>query len=476
MGLEEKRVNFLGVEPRTTVLPRRRRPLVDFLVVMIGLGFLALFVWLNIGFLFPPQKVLTVRAASQLAMPGELASLQQGQVIFIASGWIEAEPFMTKVGSFIEGIVADLKVIDGQFVRRGELLAVIDDRNLRLEAGEVVSDLKAMELDFESFAEKERFAGKEIALVERRLITAQTELARLTSTYEMLNKSGEAIALIQKEDARLAKDRQFETCRELEVEKELAASRLKIVQTDKDSLSHKIKAKKAVLERKELDINRAIIRSPIDGIIQKVYVRVGQKIMLTGDNMDSSTVADIYDPLRLQVRVDVALACAGRLEVGMPTQVITDVLPEKKLKGVVTSVAGQADLAKNTLQAKVKIEEPNTKLRPEMLARVEFFSPPPRKMSPGDPAVPAAPGQTVRVFVPEKALKSISGGKAELWVVRSEGRGARAEKRQVVLGSGRLDTWREIKEGVMPNQEIIISDSTGLKDRARIDPETSTRE
>ena len=55
------------------------------------------------------------------------------------------------------------------------------------------------------------------------------------------------------------------------------------------------------------------------------------------------------------MRVDVALADASQLHVGQRAEISSDVLPQVQLSGIVTRIEGQADLNRNTLQAKVSI-------------------------------------------------------------------------------------------------------------------------
>jgi hypothetical protein len=91
--------------------------------------------------------------------------------------------------------------------------------------------------------------------------------------------------------------------------------------------------------------------------------------------MDPSTaaVAQLFDPNNLQVRTDVPLADAGKLRVGQQALVQFDSLPGQTVRGRVLRLVQQADIAKNTLQAKVLLENPPLGLVPDMLARVRIF-------------------------------------------------------------------------------------------------------
>ena len=67
------------------------------------------------------------------------------------------------------------------------------------------------------------------------------------------------------------------------------------------------------------------------------------------------------------------LADAANLSTGQKAKARCSLLPDKVFEGEVTRITGEADLQRNTLQAKVRIIDPSDQLRPEMLCRVEFM-------------------------------------------------------------------------------------------------------
>ena len=66
----------------------------------------------------------------------------------------------------------------------------------------------------------------------------------------------------------------------------------------------------------------------------------------------------LYDPKRLQVRVDVPLADAAKVRVGQQAKVVVGVLPDRTFDGEVTRVVHEADIQRNTLQVKVAHHRP----------------------------------------------------------------------------------------------------------------------
>ena len=126
-------------------------------------------------------------------------------------------------------------------------------------------------------------------------------------------------------------------------------------------------------DEKELALTRTKIVSPVDGVVLELKAAPGQKKMLGMDDMDSATMAVLFEKRKLQARVDVPLADARGLVPGQAALVTSDFLPNVEFRGVVTRIVGSADLQRNTLQAKVRVIDPDPRLRPEMLCRVKFL-------------------------------------------------------------------------------------------------------
>jgi putative ABC transport system ATP-binding protein len=135
------------------------------------------------------------------------------------------------------------------------------------------------------------------------------------------------------------------------------------------------------LERAEVDLaeaalrlERHVVRASIDGVVLRRLVEPGSRLMLDGDHALGSAVAVLYDPARLQVRVDVPLADAPKIGAGQPAEIAVEASPGKIFRGVLTRWVGEADIEKNTIQAKVSLRDPDSSIRPEMLARVRFLA------------------------------------------------------------------------------------------------------
>jgi multidrug efflux pump subunit AcrA (membrane-fusion protein) len=130
-------------------------------------------------------------------------------------------------------------------------------------------------------------------------------------------------------------------------------------------------------------------------------------------------------------------------------------LPDVVFEGEVTRINGEADLQRNTLQAKVRISNPDEKLRPEMLCRVEFLD-----TATVSQKTPAA--GNLSVFVPETALREQS-----VWICDPDSR--RVSRRSVDPTDESREGHRRLNSGVLPGEWVVL-DPSGLRENQRVNP------
>jgi RND family efflux transporter MFP subunit len=233
-----------------------------------------------------------------------------------------------------------------------------------------------------------------------------------------------------------------------------AEADVKRLELDTHTKDDEIAAAVVEVDQAKLALSRTRIAAPIDGRVLRLTAAPGQKKMLLMDDPDSSTIAILYQPAKLQVRVDVPLADAARLSVGQPAKIRCSLLPEKVFNGEVTRITGEADLQRNTLQAKVRIIDPSDQLRPEMLCRVEFLG------SATDPG--QSGGGSLATWVPQSA---VADGTA--WVCDPESK--RVEKRAIQVSTEARDGRVRIIEGLRPGEHVVLSPKN-LREGQRVNP------
>ena len=121
-----------------------------------------------------------------------------------------------------------------------------------------------------------------------------------------------------------------------------------------------------------------VIRSPIDGVVLEKLSHPGELVTPqnfggTGTHGPSNALLSLADPNDLQVEVDISEADLPKVSMNQRCRISPEAWPEKVYLGSVTEIAPEASRQKGTLQIKVRIENPDRFLTPELSAKVEFL-------------------------------------------------------------------------------------------------------
>ena len=422
-----------------------------------------------------------------------------------ASGWLEPDPYPTYVSALAGGVVEEVLVLEGESLEAGAAVArlVADDAELALAHAEAELAMKKAELER---ARADRDAAQEVleSLVDRRESKRVTEArvrecdAALAQAEEEIAAADAAVAAL--EDELVRKEKLVESgavsegaLRRLSLRADAARAqraatvqRRAVLETQREQAQAKVDAAKEHLEltieerhalaraeasvrageagiaratarrdEARLRLQRMTVRAPVAGVVLRRLAVPGSAIMVGGEG-HGAHVVHLYDPKRLQVRVDVPLADAAGVGVDQIAEVSIEAVPDQRFRGRVTRLVHEADIQKNTVEVKVAIDDPNVVLKPEMLARVQFKGRNDRVES------------RRRVLAPERCLHRV-GGSTHVWVVtdRVASRGI-ATRRAVELGGAQHEGWLEIVQGLQPGDWLIADAPSDLREGERV--------
>ncbi|MFK7959876.1 MAG: HlyD family secretion protein [Phycisphaerales bacterium] len=480
----------------------------------------------------PDASADTVRLAS--------ASPRAPGVTVQAPGWLEADPFFIAVAALQNGTLDTVGVLEGEPVVAGQVVArlIDEDVQLALKAADAMletamarqriaaADLAAAEIDLAEPIELERAvaeqaaliaeADAELALLPTLIQVAQADLVRLNEERDRAEASEarggatglEVIIARQRAAAQLATLESIRA-REPRLAAHLrrhqanhrAAVRTLELKTDErrrrdggraevDRAAADVAMARVQRDEAQLAVDRTVIRAPIDGFVLRRLKVPGDTVMREMDDPHAAHIIHVYDPASLQVRVDVPLADASHVRPGQTCEVVVDVLPDRIFRGTVTRITHEADLQKNTLQVKVRVEDPSPLLRPEMLTRVKFLpggTPPAgagaagsasrpgsgrqagTSASAGTSPDPAAARSTVRIPV------SAIAGDGTVSAVRQR-RGDRGVIESVAVEGGQRDgQWLTATVALRPgdllvDQSLAVAPAPGSIVQIQVDP------
>ncbi len=435
--------------------------------------------------------------------------VQSGSAIVQAAGWIEPEPFEIAVSALADGIVEEVLVLESESVVQGQVLVrlVDDDARLQLEQSEAAialaeadlmsarAELAAAETDWENPVELEHATASSTAQFdEMRAKLAQID-AEIKADAAILKEAERAFqrvhellrednvgtqAEVDKEQARFeaqtakVQAKQSERATVLaaiagvEAKVRAAQENLRLRTQDRERLDKaraalaqaeaKLEVARIAREVKSLQLERMEIRSPVDGIVMRRLTSPGAKVVRMMDNPYSSHVVHLYDPERLQVRVDVALADAALVHLGQRAEMTVEAFPDTAFTGVVSRVTHEANIQKNTLEVQVAITEPRPGLRPEMLARVKFF---PIPSTEGD-------GNRMALYAPRSAVMKDADTTLVLAVEDVRGERGVARRRSVETERQGNSDWIRIVSGVKLGDRLVLNPPADLRDGARV--------
>jgi len=202
----------------------------------------------------------------------------------------------------------------------------------------------------------------------------------------------------------------------------------------------------------EVELEKLVIRAPFDGIIAEVAVEVGEWITPSPPLLTAPAVVDVIDPTSLYVSAPMDEVDSGAIRTGQRAKVTVDSHPGASFPGKVIRVAPYVldiEAQNRTVEIEVELDGPEIaeRLLPGTSADVEV--------------VLEARDQVLRL--PTSAL--LEGNRA---LVARDGR---LVEQLVGVGLRNWD-WVEIREGLSPEQAVVISlDRVEVKAGARVQVE-----
>jgi HlyD family secretion protein len=130
--------------------------------------------------------------------------------------------------------------------------------------------------------------------------------------------------------------------------------------------------------------------------------------------------------------------------------VTTDAYPDRKYQGFVEQVSPEADRAKATVQVKVRIQNPDSYLRPDMNATVAFYN---------EIAAEQASSAKRLIVVPEGAVQNGS----VFLVVNGHAR------KRAVTTSGSSQKGVLVEDGLIGGEDLVVSPPANLKDGDKVE-------
>lgn len=121
---------------------------------------------------------------------------------------------------------------------------------------------------------------------------------------------------------------------------------------DVDMAIYEAKVEKARASMVELQqkLNDATLKSPIDGVVSKVNIKIGEVVVAGGDS-----VVSLINPNKFQIEVDISEADIGKVELGDSVKIILDAFPEESWPGQVAEMEPAETLVEGVVYYRVTV-------------------------------------------------------------------------------------------------------------------------
>ena len=359
------------------------------------------------------EPIMEIRTAEAAVRSGAAGA---PNAVLNASGYVTARRRAT-VSSKVTGKVMEIFVEEGKAVRQGQVLARLDDSQLRAMLNVDQAQLNAAK---RATAENEaRLREAELTLGRRQQLVKEKVISRA----ELDSAEAEVEAL----KARIA----------------LAQQQVEVAGTQ--------------IAARQTDLADMVVRAPFDGIAISKDAQPGEMIspVSAGGGFTRTGICTIVDMSSLEVEVDVSESYINRVKSGQPVEVLLDAYPEWRIPSKVITTVPAADRQKATVRVRIGFDQLDPRILPDMSVKVSFLDEKPEPVAAGAAARP-------RLLVPKGAVRTVDGT-AIVFVVRAE----RAERRAVKTGANDGDLV-EVISGLTAGDRVVTEGAATLADGARV--------
>ena len=336
------------------------------------------------------------------------------QSLLNASGYVTPRRRAT-IAAKITGRVTGVFFDEGTHVRQGQLLATLDDSDVKRA-------LESAKADRDS-------AQAAIADFQVQLKNAKIQLGRA----EQLQKAG-VQTQENLDNASMAAD---------SLTAKIALAKQQVAGAD------------ARISEAQQAVDNTVIRAPFDGIVVSKDAQVGEMVspISAGGGFTRTGIATIVDMNSNEIEVDVNESYIARVLPNQPVTATLDAYPDWQIPCKVRTVIPTADRQKATVKVRISFLKLDPKILPDMGVKVAFLS----------EEQPKAKGPEPMTYVPKSAVRS-EGGTTFVYLVHD----GKVEHRAIRVGADR-GTDVAIMAGVMPGDSLVVTGPATLHDGDKVE-------
>ena len=289
------------------------------------------------------------------------AKVERGAIaaVVVASGTLNATTTV-QVGSQISGQVKDIYADFNTAVKKDQVIARIDPSTFELRVNQARADLDSAQSAVAVARSNQAAAQAALGQVKVNLADAQRDFERKKSLVDKNYISGAEL-----DKARTVLDSTREQLKAVQAQ-------LQVSQAQIQSAQAAVKQRQSLLQQAQVDLDRTVIRAPVDGTVILRNVDAGQTVAAS---LQAPVLFTIAQDLRdMQVEAAIDEADVGRLRVGMPATFAVDAFPRRSFQGDIKQIRKSPLNVQNVVSYTVVITaaNPDMALLPGMTANVRI--------------------------------------------------------------------------------------------------------
>jgi len=333
------------------------------------------------------------------------------EALLNASGYVTPRRRAT-IAAKITGLVTGVYFDEGTHVHEGQVLATLDDSDVRKALDSAKSDRDSTKAAVHDY--------------EVQLRNAQIELRRA----EQLTQAG------------------------IQTQEQLDNARTTVdsLQAKIDLVKVQVTAAEARIQVAQQAVDNCTIRAPFDGIVVSKDAQIGEMVspISAGGGFTRTGIATVVDMNSNEIEVDVNEAYIARVVSGQAVTAVLDAYPDWQIPSQVRTVIPSADREKATVKVRISFLKLDPRILPDMGVKVTFLSEEKHEAKAHD--------STSGVLVPQSAVRDDNGRKIVFLVKDNH-----AERRAVTVGNTRGGDV-EIIGGLAPGDSVIVKGPPEIRD------------
>ena len=231
-----------------------------------------------------------------------------------------------------------------------------------------------------------------------------------------------------------------------QAELDMAQARWKRAQAQIRSAQAQLKAQESAIKAARVQVENTVIRAPFDGTVLTKNANVGEVITALGAAAGArGAVVTLADMTSLEVEADVSESSLSKISQNQPVEISVSAIADKRYPGFVSKIIPTADRGKGTVKVKIRFNELDETVLPEMAAKVNFLRNDAGKTEKEAP----------KILIPKSAVLNVNG-KMIVFIV---GPGSKAQE-QVIKTGKTFGDYYEVISGLAPGATLI---TTGME-------------